>query len=244
MRRLLFTLSYDGTNYHGWQVQPNGITVQQCVQEAFQSVTGAQCSITGCSRTDAGVHANMFCFHTDTDCNIPADKFVLAINSALPDDIVVTDCKEVAGDFHARYDCKGKTYIYKIYDGYLRNPFLNGYAYHHKGMLDAELMNKAAKQFIGRYDFAGFCSSGSSVQDTVRTVSDCYVKRCGRNIEFGITADGFLYNMVRIIVGTLIDVSDGRIDADSIRDIIISKQRDLAGQTAPAHGLYLNKVNY
>ena len=111
-------------------------------------------------------------------------------------------------------------------------------------MLDAELMNKAAKQFIGRYDFAGFCSSGSSVQDTVRTVTDCYVKRFGRNIEFGITADGFLYNMVRIIVGTLIDVSDGRIDAGSIRDIIISKQRDLAGQTAPAHGLYLNKVNY
>ncbi len=244
MRRLLFTIKYDGTNYHGWQVQPNGITVQECVQVALQSVTNEKCSVTGCSRTDSGVHANMFCFHTDTDSSIPTERFTMALNSALPDDIVAIDCKEVSSDFHARYDCKGKTYVYKLYDGYLREPFLNGYAYHHKGALDATLMNNAAKLFVGEHDFIGFCSVGSSVQDTVRCISDCSVKRDGRNIEVSITANGFLYNMVRIIVGTLIEVSDGRISVDDIPNIIDSKKRDMAGQTAAAHGLYLDKVYY
>lgn len=244
MRRLLFTICYDGSNYHGWQVQPNGVTVQQKVQEALQSVTSENCSVTGCSRTDSGVHANMFCFHTDVNCNIPAERFALALNSVLPDDISATDCKEVSSDFHARYDCKGKNYIYKIYDGHIRDPFVNKFAYHHKGALDENLMDKAAKFFVGEHDFVGFCSTGSSVVDTVRTVTECSVKRNGREIEVSITANGFLYNMVRIIVGTLVDVSDGRIDCNSVADIINSKKRDMAGQTAPAHGLYLNRVYY
>lgn len=244
MRRLLFTLCYDGTNYHGWQVQPNGITVQECVQNAFEAVTGERCPITGCSRTDAGVHAKMFCFHTDTSCNIPTERFAFALNSVLPEDISIIDCKEVAADFHARYACKGKTYVYRIYDSHLRDPFLKGYAYHHKGLLDAELMDKAAKAFIGTFDFAGFCSAGSSVHDTVRTVTECSVERNGREINFSITADGFLYNMVRIIVGTVIDVANGRIEINDLPQIIQSKDRYLAGQTAPAHGLYLSKVYY
>ncbi len=244
MRRLLFTLCYDGTNYHGWQVQPNGITVQQCVQTALEHVTGERCSVTGCSRTDAGVHANMFCFHTDTDSAIPTDKFPLALNSVLPDDISVLNCKEVSENFHARYDCKGKTYIYKMYDGHLRDPFLKGYAYHHKGTLDASLMCAAANVFVGEYDFAGFCAAGSSVQDTVRRVTECSVERNGREVILTVTANGFLYNMVRIIVGTVVEVSDGKINVEDIPAIISSKNRELAGQTAPAHGLYLNKVYY
>ncbi len=244
MRRLLFTLCYDGTNYHGWQVQPNGITVQQCVQTALESVTGQHCSVTGCSRTDAGVHAKMFCFHTDTNSVIPEDKFPLALNSVLPDDISVLKCEEIAEDFHARYNCKGKTYIYKMYDGHLRDPFLKGYAYHHKGRLNDLLMNEAANKFVGEFDFSGFCSAGSSVQDTVRKVTECSVERKGREVVLTITANGFLYNMVRIIVGTVIDVSDGKINAEDIPAVIASKNRDLAGQTAPAHGLYLNNVYY
>ena len=244
MRRLLFTICYDGSNYHGWQVQPNGVTVQQIVQEALYNVTSEKCQVTGCSRTDAGVHAKMFCFHTDTNCTIPAERFPLALNTALPNDISALDCKEVPDNFHARYDSKRKNYIYKIYDGHIRDPFLDMYAYHHKGSLDEKIMNEAAKAFIGEHDFVGFCSVGSSVVDTVRTVSECSVRRIGREIEVSITANGFLYNMVRIIVGTIIDVSDGRIDCDSLSDIINSKKRDMAGQTAPAHGLYLNKVYY
>ncbi len=244
MRRLLFTIKYDGTNYHGWQVQPNGITVQQCVQDALESVTGVRSAVTGCSRTDAGVHANMFCFHTDTDSPIPENKFILALNSHLPGDIVVIDCKEVESDFHARYNCKGKNYIYRIYDGYICDPFLDRYYYHHKGALNAELMNETAKHFVGTHDFNGFCSVGSSVVNTIRTISSCSVKREGKEIIFSVSADGFLYNMVRIIVGTLIDVSDGRISSDDIPSIIESADRDRAGQTAPAIGLFLNEVYY
>lgn len=244
MSRLLFSIRYDGGNYHGWQVQSNGVTVQQTVQDALQSVLGTRVNVTGCSRTDAGVHANMFCFHSDINSEIPIERFPSALNANLPDDISVLSCSHVSDDFHARYSCTGKNYIYKIYDSSIRNPFMRNYMLYHKGKLDAELMNNAARHFIGTHNFIGFCSSGSSVSDTVRTVNECRVMRDGDVINVSVSANGFLYNMVRIIVGTLIEVSEGKIDVENIPKIISSCDRSKAGRTVPAHGLFLNEVYY
>ncbi len=244
MSRLLFTIRYDGGNYHGWQVQNNGVTVQKTVQNALESVIGTHVSVTGCSRTDSGVHANMFCFHTDIKCSIPINRFPAALNAHLPNDIAVISCKEVDDNFHARYSSVGKNYVYRIYDSDIRDPFFNGYAYHYKGKLNADLMNHAALHFIGEHDFAGFCSSGSSVEDTVRNVSECNVFRNGDIVTVNVSANGFLYNMVRIIVGTLIEVSEGKISPDDLTGIIASCDRNSAGRTAPACGLYLNEVFY
>ena len=244
MSRLLFAVKYDGGSYHGWQVQPNGVTVQQTVQDALESVLGKRVGVTGCSRTDSGVHANMFCFHSDVDTNIPPERLTAALNVNLPDDIAILWCKAVDDDFHARYSCKGKNYIYKIYDANVRDPFLRGYALHYKRPLNAELMNEAAQRFIGMKDFAAFCASGSSVADTVRTVTDCTVRRDNGLVTVSVSANGFLYNMVRIIVGTLLEVSEGKISIGELDDIISSCDRSRAGRTAPAYGLYLNEVFY
>ncbi len=244
MMRLLFTIKYCGTNYHGWQVQDNGITVQQTMQDALEKVVGSRVGITGCSRTDSGVHANMFCFHSDINCTIPIERFPTALNANLPNDIAVIGCQKVADDFHARYSCRGKNYIYKIYDSPVRDPFSDGFALHYKGKLNAELMNCAAKRFLGKHDFLGFCSSGSSVADTIRTITECNVLRNGDSVTVSISADGFLYNMVRIIVGTLIEVSEKKISSDELPRIILNANRSEAGRTAPACGLYLNQVFY
>ncbi len=244
MSRLLFTIKYDGSKYHGWQVQSNGVTVQQTVQDALESVLGTRVNVTGCSRTDSGVHANMFCFHSDIVCNIPNERFPAAINAHLPNDIAVLSCETVDSEFHARYSCKGKNYIYKIYDSDVRDPFKYGYAFHYKGNIDEVIMNDAAKHFVGKHDFSAFCSSGSSVEDTVRTVTECGVLRDGDVVTVNVSADGFLYNMVRIIVGTLIEVSEGKINIADLDYIIKSCQRNNAGRTAPACGLYLNEVFY
>lgn len=244
MRRILLSLRYDGSAYHGWQVQDNTVTVQSVLQSAAENVLGTRPDITGCSRTDSGVHANMFCCHLDVETEISDLSLIKALNAYLPDDIAVYDCKTVEGDFHARYSCTGKNYIYKIYDNPYRNPFYEGFALHVKRPIDTELLDKAAKGFVGTYDFSGFCSSGSSVKDKVRTVYDASVKKEGDLTVFSVTADGFLYNMVRIMVGTLIYVAEGKINADEIPEIIKSCDRSRAGKTAAAHGLYLNKVFY
>lgn len=244
MRKILLTLRYDGTDYHGWQVQPNGITVQERLQDAVEAVFGSRLGVTGCSRTDSGVHAYMFCCHINVDSAIPCEKIVKALNVHLPFDIAVCDCIDVDGEFHARYSSKGKNYIYKMYDSDVRDPFLAGHALYYKAKLDAELMNEAARKFIGTHDFSSFCSSGSSVESNVRTVTESFVEREGKLVTFNVTANGFLYNMVRIMVGTLIRVSEGAILPDDIEAIIDAKNRSLAGPTAPAHGLYLNKVLY
>ena len=243
MRRLLFTICYDGSNYHGWQVQPNGVTVQQKVQEALKSVASENCSVTGCSRTDAGVHANMFCFHTDTNCNIPAERFALALNSVLPDDISAVDCKEVSTDFHARYNCKGKNYVYKIYDGHIRDPFLNKFAYHHKGALNEQLMDKAAKAFVGEHDFSAFSANKSKKKSTVRYIHSFDITKSGSEIIFTITGNGFLHHMVRIMVGTLLEIGRGERERDCI-PALFSSERAETGELVPACGLCLMEVTY
>jgi tRNA pseudouridine38-40 synthase len=244
MKRLLLTIQYDGSAYHGWQVQKNAITVQEVFQNAVEKVFSKRLDVKGCSRTDSGVHANMYCLSLDTDMQIDNMGVVMAINTYLPKDIAVVDCKEVSMDFHPRYNCVSKEYVYKIYNGRIRNPFLNKYAYHYQRSIDAQYLNEQAKHFLGKHDFSGFCSIKSDVQDTVRNVFAFDVWREGDMVYFKVEADGFLYNMVRIMVGTLLFVNEGKIKADELPNVINSMDRKRAGKTAPPCGLYLNKVNY
>lgn len=245
MPRFLLTIKYDGSNYCGWQVQPNAVSVQSTIQKALIDLTGeSELCVTGCSRTDSGVHANMFCLHFDSMCNIPAERIPFALNMRLPNDIVVFGCREVADDFHARYSSIGKTYVYKIYNSQFPDPFKYKYFLTVNRHIDESVLDKAAKCFIGTHDFKGFCSAGSSVVDTVKTVSQCDVKRVNDDVFVSITADGFLYNMVRIIVGTLLEINEGKINPCELTKIISSCDRNLAGYTVKAHGLYLEKVHY
>ena len=244
MARLLITLRYDGTAYHGWQVQPNAVTVQELLQNAVESVTGVRAGSTGCSRTDAGVHAEMFCCALDTDSPLRGDKMASALNFHLPRDIAAYDVREVDEEFHPRYHARGKRYVYRIWNGKQRHPVYDRYALHRKQPLDADLLNRAAAGYVGTHDFAAFCAAGSDVQDTVRTVRDCRVERQGELVLFSVEADGFLYNMVRIMVGTLLEVADGRLSAEDIAKIIASCDREQAGPTAPAKGLCLQQVFY
>lgn len=244
MRNLLLTISYDGSNYHGWQIQNNAITVQEVFQKAVEKVFCKKLDIKGCSRTDSGVHANMYCLSLKTDMNISNESVIRALNTYLPKDIAVNSCEEMDDEFHARYNVETKEYIYKLYNGNIRNPFLEKYAFQYRYPIDAEYLNKEAKAFVGTFDYSGFCSAHSGVEDTVRTVKDFQVWREDDMVYFKVEADGFLYNMVRIMVGTLLFVSEGKIKEGELKDVILSKNRKRAGKTAPAQGLYLNKVNY
>ncbi len=244
MRNLLLTIQYDGSNYHGWQVQQNALSVQEVFQNAVEEVFSERLDVTGCSRTDTGVHANMYCLTLKTDMNISDNGVIFALNTKLPPDISVIGCREVCGSFHPRYSCKSKEYVYKIYNGKFRNPFCSKYALHYKYNIDAGFLNRECKAFIGTYDYRAFCSAKSDVEDYVRTVKNFEVWRENDMVYFKVEADGFLYNMVRIMVGTLLFVSEGKIKAGELINIINSKDRKLAGKTAPPQGLYLNKINY
>lgn len=242
--RVLLKIAFVGTAYHGWQVQPNGITVQETLQNALESVYKVRPNLSGCSRTDAGVHANEFYCHYDVTKKIPKQGIVYSLNSVLPNDIAVLSAEYVDDSFHARYSAKGKNYIYKIYNSDTINPFNSDRMLYVKRELNVDLMNEFCKRIVGEYDFVGFSSSGRTVTDTVRKITECNVSKKGSEITLSVTANGFLYNMVRIITGTAISVSDGKIDPFKTEEILLSKDRNLAGFTAPAHGLYLNKVIY
>lgn len=244
MRRLLLTIRYDGSAYHGWQVQNNAITIQQVLQDAIERAFGNRLDVIGCSRTDSGVHANEYCVSFDTDMSIACENVVFALNGFLPKDVAAVDCKEVALDFHPRYHVKSKQYVYKLYNAQIRDPFLTDYAYHYRRKIDADYLNKEAQAFVGTHDYSGFCSVNSDVADTVRDVKSFSVTRDGDMVLFTVEADGFLYNMVRIMVGTLLFVSEGKIKSGELGDVIKSLDRTRAGKTAPPQGLYLNKVNY
>lgn len=244
MRRLLVTIRYDGSAYHGYQVQSNALTVQEVFQNAVQKVFGKRLDVKGCSRTDSGVHANMYCISFDTDMNISNESVILALNTYLPEDVAAYDCKEVDMDFHPRYNCKSKEYIYKIYNGKYRNPFYAKYALWYRWNIDAEYLNNEAQAFVGKYDYSGFCSIKSDVEDTVKEIYFCKVWREDDFVFFKVCGDGFLYNMVRIMVGTLLFVSEGKIKSGELKSIILSKDRKKAGKTAPPQGLYLNNVSY
>lgn len=244
MKRLLITIKYDGTAYHGWQVQDNALSVQEEFQNAVEKVFGSRLDVKGCSRTDSGVHANAYCLTLDTEMNITDEGVVMALNTKLPGDIAAVSCRQVPADFHPRYDCKTKEYIYRLYNGKIRDPFLENYTYHYRFPLDADYLNRETQHFLGTHDFAGFCSVKSDVEDTTRTITRAEVKRDGDIVTFTFEGDGFLYNMVRIMVGTLLFINEGKIGEGELTEVIASRDRTRAGRTAPAKGLYLNRVNY
>lgn len=235
---------FDGTNYCGWQVQKNGISIQQTLQDALQKVLNERPDVMGCSRTDSGVHANNFYVNFKSENPLECEAILRALNFYLPHDIAVLECHDMPIDFHARYSALGKEYIYKIYNGKIRNPFNEKYALYYPYKIDCDLINKAAVYFIGKHDFKAFMAKGSSVKDTVRTITELRAEQSGDLIIIRISADGFLYNMVRIITGTLLDICRGKIKPDDIADIIVSKDRNKAGSTVKPHGLYLNRVFY
>lgn len=244
MRNIKLTLMYDGSRFHGYQLQPGLCTVEGELRAAAMRILGEEIKPVSCSRTDAGVHANMFCCNFKTESSRDCGKILRGLNAVLPQSVAVTQCVDVPADFHSRYDCLSKEYIYKIWNAEPRNPFLEGRALHYPFPLDCDFLNKQAKQFVGTHDFKAFCASGATVKTTVRTVFDCGVERDGNLVFFRVSGNGFLYNMVRIMVGTLLCISEGNIESDSIGKIIESKDRSLAGITAKAQGLYLNKVFY
>ncbi len=245
MRNLLLTISYRGTDLHGWQIQDNAVTVQEVFQNALYEIIHERPDIKGCSRTDSGVHANMYCVSMKITHPISEDRLMMAMNRYLPMDVVVTSAREVDDDFHARYSCTGKEYVYKVWNSRVRNPFLNGLALHYRYDIDVEALNREAQAFVGTHDFTSFCTLDKREKgDFTRTVEYFRVERSGDLVTFTVAADGFLYNMVRIMVGTLLAVQQGRIPSDSIADIIKSENRKKAGPTAPACGLYLNRVFY
>ncbi len=243
MNRVKITLSYDGTCYHGWQIQSNAVTVQEKIQDALKELFKEEVTVHGCSRTDAGVHAKNFVCHADLPHKIPLDKLPFAMNACLPGDIAVLSAEQVSDDFHARFSCKGKTYSYRLWNERIRNPFEEYRAGFWPVQLNAERMNEYAKAFVGKHDFAAFMATGSTIEDTVREIYSFDVKREGSFIIFTVCGNGFLYNMVRIMVGTLIYADIGRLDR-SIKDIICSKDRTLAGITVSAQGLYLEAPFY
>ncbi len=241
-------IKYLGTAFHGFQVQPGLRTVQGELNAALNLAFGLPCRVTGCSRTDAGVHANEFCLTVECEGGtIPADKLPIAVARFLPADLSLFYAEECDDAFHPRYDVREKEYLYRIINRPIYDPFEYGRAWFlsrpisDSGIL---LMKEAAKHFIGRYDFSAFMSEGSDVTDTVREIYALSVERSGDFIEIRISADGFLYNMVRIIVGTLSEVAFGRISPEEIPNIISSRDRSRAGMTAPADGLFLNRVIY
>ncbi len=247
MRNIKLTIEYDGTGYHGWQSQINARAVQDVVSAALKKLTGEEISLSGSSRTDTGVHAlgQVANFHTTS--NIPADKFTFALNSMLPEDIAVVRSEEADMEFHSRFSAKGKKYRYLIYNSPFRSALLRRRAWHVFYGLDTGLMEKGARHFLGAHDFSAFMATGSSVKTTVRTINEISIstdKGDKELITLEISGDGFLYNMVRIIAGTLVQVGYGKIAPDEIPGIIESLDRKKAGKTAPAHGLYLVEVFY
>lgn len=244
MRNLFLTLRYDGTLFHGWQKQDNADSVQEKLESAFHSVSGKSENIIGCSRTDAGVHANMFCCNVRTDCTVPTEKIPDALNFYLPNSISVYACREADFDFHARYNAKGKEYIYIIYNGKYRNPFYENRAFYYPYPLNLDCINENAKDFVGVHDFSAFCSTDSSVENKVREIYECKAEKNGEIIKINVSGNGFLYNMVRIMVGTLLGIQNGKIESGTIPQIIESRDRNEAGVTAKPEGLYLNKVFY
>lgn len=244
MKRVKLTVAYDGTNYCGWQVQPNGITVQEVLNQCLSEFIGENIETIGASRTDAGVHAlgNVAVF--DTEMRMPGDKFSFALNQRLPEDIRIQKSEEVDADFHPRYVKSQKTYEYRILNCRFPIPTERFYSHFTYIPLDVDKMKEAASYLIGEHDFKSFCGTGAQVKTTVRTVKEIQIEKSGDRITIRITGEGFLYNMVRIIAGTLMDIGGGLYPPEKMKEILEAKDRKKAGPTAPARGLTLMKIQY
>ncbi len=244
MRNIKLTLCYDGAAFHGYQQQDNAETVEEALKAALRRLLGEDVKPVSCSRTDAGVHAEMFVCNFKTESDRENEKLLRGLNALLPLAAAVLKCEDVPLAFHARYDCRGKEYRYLIWNAPVRNPFYVGRALHVSYALDVARMDRAARLFCGTHDFSAYCASGSEVKSKVRTVFSCRVRREGDLVVFSVRGDGFLYNMVRIMVGTLLSLSaGGRTEADILRSLETGERTD-AGPTAKADGLYLHEVFY
>lgn len=244
MRNIKLIIEYDGKGFNGWQKQPDRLNIQGEIEKAIEEITGEKVDLTASGRTDAGVHSLGQTANFKTDSKIPTEKFAKAINSRLKKSIVIKSSEEVDEKFHSRYSVKSKTYRYIINNSENGTAIYRGLEYHVPMKLDYEKMNEAIKYFIGEHDFKAFKASGTSSKSSVRKILDGSVRKEGERVIIEVTGTGFLYNMVRIISGTLLDVGLGKIKPEDIPSIIESKDRTKAGKTLPAHGLYLLQVNY
>ena len=252
MKKVLLTVSYNGHAYFGYQLQNDKPTIALMLNKAAKEAFGFECNVTGCSRTDSGVHALGFCLtvepkNEEDEITVPIDKIPIAMNIKLPPDIAVLSAKEVSSEFHPRYDVIKKEYVYKIHASRIKNPFYENLALEYGREISdesIEKMTQGAKFFIGTHNFDAFMSVGSKIENTERTVFDAKVERNGDLVEFTVVADGFLYNMVRIMVGTLLWIDSGKLKPQDIPSIIESQKRENAGFTAPSEGLYLKKIYY
>ncbi len=240
-------IMYDGSDFHGWQRQKNAVSVQEIVENSLSDLTKENITVTGCSRTDAGVHALDYVFNFHTETKIPVDKLPYALNHRLGDAISAVSAWEVEDSFNARFSSNGKQYIYRIWNSRTNNPFMKGYSWHIPYDLNVQDMLSASKHFLGTHDFAGFMATGGDQKTTIRTIRVCNVERnpeSPQEITIIVEADAFLYNMVRIISGTLAEVGFGKIHPENIPEIISSCNRTLGGLTAPPQGLFLKKVYF
>lgn len=243
-KRVRLTVAYDGTNYHGWQVQDNGITIESELNRALSELLGEQIQVIGASRTDSGVHAlgNIAVF--DTESRMPGEKFSYALNQRLPEDIRIQCSEEVAADWHPRHCESRKTYEYRIYRAEFSMPVRRLYSYFTYRPLDVEQMRRAAAYLVGEHDFKSFCQTGAQVESTVRTVHSLEIEEQGPELVIRVCGNGFLYNMVRIIAGTLMEVGQEKRTPESMKTVLATKDRSAAGPTAPAHGLTLVKYEF
>ncbi len=244
MRRIMLVIAYDGTNYSGWQIQPNAVTVEQKVNEAVSDLFGCEIAVIGASRTDAGVHAMGQVAVFDVETMMDDWKIAYALNQRLPEDIIVQESLEVDPEFHPRYAECEKTYEYKIYHRNHRNPLKMRDTYFYYKPLDVDKMRRAAGDLVGQHDFKSFCAVKAQVKSTVRTIYSCSVLEDGDVITIRICGNGFLYNMVRIIAGTLIQIGSGKIPEDAIPAMLAARDREVSGPTAPPEGLTLMEIEY
>ncbi len=244
MRNIAMRLMYDGTNYHGWQVQKTEITVAETLEKALEKICGHPVKVIGCGRTDAGVHALKYCANFLTDSRIPVDRLPLAVNTVLPGDIAAVNAVEAEPDFNAILSCIKKEYTYKILNSHIRDPFYDKRVYFYPAPLDIDIMKRAAAAFVGTHDFSAVRSVGTDVKSTIRTVYYYTAERSGNIISLKVCADGFLYNMARAMAGTVIYASHGKIDPNKIPELLEKGDRRLTGPTVPPQGLYMTDIWY
>jgi tRNA pseudouridine38-40 synthase len=244
MKNIAARLMFDGARYHGWQVQKSETTVAGTLETALSRICQHPVKVNGCGRTDAGVHAERYCFNFRTSSSIPPDRLPLAVNSLLPPDIAVQDAIYSHDNFDANLSCIKKEYTYRIYNSRIRDPFYSSRAYFYPQKLDIGAMREAAGHFIGTHDFAAVRSTGTETKTTIRTVHSYEIEDMGRIIELRVCANGFLYNMARAMAGTLIYVSEGKILPDDLPRLLEQKDRRLTGPTVPAAGLYMTRLWY
>ena len=244
MRNIALKLMYNGTAYHGWQVQKNAVSVAETLLRALRMICGDAVKLTGCGRTDAGVHAERYVANFRTTSRIPVDRLPFAVNTHTPEDIVVRAACDVPEDFNAIGSCLRKEYTYRIYNSRIKNPFYVNRAYFYPKHLDETVMDRAARAFEGTHDFRAVRSAGTETRTTVRTIHYCYVNRSDELLELRVCADGFLYNMVRAITGTVLYAAEGKLAAEDIPRILDAGDRTLAGPTVPPGGLYLTRLWY